>query len=72
MKKIWLVVLVLFFAFVYRGNSALAQEVQGPKMIVKEKTFDLMVIKEGDSVEHTFQVFNEGDQTLEIKSVKPG
>jgi len=29
-------------------------------------------VKEGQVLEHAFQIFNHGDQPLEIKKVNPG
>jgi hypothetical protein len=72
MKRCWQAILVIFFLFALACYSALAQEVHGPKMVIKEKLFDFNTVKEGEVLEHTFLVFNEGDQTLEIKNVKPG
>lgn len=31
-----------------------------------------MVLKEGEVIEHTFSVLNQGDEALEIVRVKPG
>jgi hypothetical protein len=39
---------------------------------LEEKYFDAKQVKEGDIIEHTFNVHNAGDSTLEIKKVKPG
>lgn len=64
--------LALFLIFTFWSHSALTQEGQGPKLVIKDDTIDLKEVKEGEVIEHTFQVFNQGDQTLEIKNVKPG
>jgi hypothetical protein len=50
----------------------LAQEKPGPKMVLKETVIDFGEIPESKGVAHVFKVFNKGDQTLEIKGVKPG
>ena len=52
--------------------SAHAQKAQGPKMVLKERVFDFKEVKEGEVIEHTFIVLNQGEETLEIKKVKPG
>lgn len=65
-------ILTVLLLFALSGHFVLAQELQGPKIVLKEQMFDFGEVKEGDTVEHTFQVFNKGDQTLEIKNVKPG
>lgn len=72
MKRYWLATLLLFFLSAFMDYSVLAQDVRGPKMVLKEQVFDFKEVKEGDVVQHTFKVFNEGDQTLEIKNVRPG
>jgi hypothetical protein len=71
MKRYWLSIL-LFLISSFWGYSVLAQKVRAPKMILEEQVFDFKEVMEGDVVQHTFKVFNEGDQTLEIKNVKPG
>jgi type VI protein secretion system component VasK len=68
----WLIIGVLFLVFSFWSNWALAQEVKGPKMVLKEDSVDLKEVKEGETLEYAFKVLNEGDQTLEIKNVKPG
>ena len=44
----------------------------GPKMVLKESTFDFGMANEGKVIEHTFFVENQGDQPLIIKRVDPG
>ena len=58
---------LLFFAYL-----GLAQEVRGAKVFLKDQVFDFGEVREGDIIEHVFEVSNKGDQTLEIKDVKPG
>ncbi len=64
--------LLLLLLSTFLGHTVLAQENRGPRIVVKEQVFDFKEIKEGSVVQHTFKVLNEGDQTLEIKSVRPG
>ena len=52
--------------------SASAQAASGPKMVLKEWEFDCGKVKEGEIIEHTFSVLNQGDETLEIVRVRPG
>ena len=49
-----------------------AQQALGPRMFLEEKHFDAKQVKEGQIIEHTFNVLNVGDSTLEIKKVDPG
>jgi hypothetical protein len=48
------------------------EEPKGPKLVLKEPSFDFGAVKEGEVIEHAFKVLNEGDQMLEIQDVKPG
>jgi hypothetical protein len=50
----------------------MAQEFTGPKMVIRDPVFDFKEVKEGEVLDHTFKVFNHGDQDLVIKKVKPG
>ncbi len=52
--------------------SAGAQVATGPKMVLKEREFDCGEVKEGEVIEHTFSVLNQGDEPLKIVRVKPG
>ena len=72
MRRFLQAVLVLCFVSTFWGVSTATQEVQGPKMVLKEKIFDSGQVLEGAVIQHTFQVLNEGDQTLLIKEVRPG
>jgi len=72
MKNYWLIGLICIGLFFFCGSSSLAQEAQGPEMVLKEQVFDFEEVKEGEIIEHTFQVLNRGDETLNIITVKPG
>lgn len=72
MKRVLQITLSALLLSAFWGHTLLAQENRGPKIVVKEPVFDFKEIKEGDVVLHTFKVLNEGDQILEIKSVRPG
>ena len=73
MRRRWSVrtvcIIALFFLHAY---SAYAEEVSGPKMVLKERLFDFKEVKEGEVIEHAFKVLNHGDEPLEIVRVKPG
>ena len=43
----------------------------GPLLVIKERSFDFKEVRQGATVEHTFQVRNKGDEVLEIKKLKP-
>lgn len=65
-----LVFFILLFAF--SGYQAVAQQQDGPKMVLKNQEFDAKEVKEGETIEHAFHVLNQGNQPLQIKDVKPG
>ena len=59
---------VLLFPLVSRANSAAPQ----PALVIESPRFDAGSHWEGDTVSHTFQVKNSGDEVLKILNVKPG
>jgi len=71
MKKHWFMGLISLSMFLF-CCSALAQEAQGPRMVLKERVFDFKKVREGEVIAHAFEVRNEGDQVLKIVQVKPG
>lgn len=72
MKRFRQVTLILCVIASAWGYSAATQNAQGPRMVIKEQVSDFDEVMEGAVVSHSFQVINEGDQTLLIKDVKPG
>lgn len=72
MRRRWFVRTACIALFLLYAYSAYAQEVLGPKMVLKEREFDCGEVKEGEVIEHTFSVLNQGDEPLEIVRVKPG
>ena len=72
MRKHVLKAIILSSLVFICAYSAPAQEVLGPKMVLKEREFDCGEVKEGEVIEYTFSVLNQGDETLEIIRVKPG
>jgi Protein of unknown function (DUF1573) len=71
-KKYFNMVLACAFFSAFFVHFALALESRGPQMVLEELKFDFGEVKEGEAVSHAFRVFNQGDQPLEIKKVKPG
>ena len=69
MRTCWQAIVAILFLVC--GLGAWAQQIQGPKMVLKEEIFDFKEVWEGEVIEHVFQVFNQGDQILEIKAVRP-
>jgi hypothetical protein len=71
MKKLLLIFMGTLSVILFVG-MALGQENKGPKMTVEEREFDFKEVKEGTVLEHTFKIFNKGNEPLKIISVKPG
>ena len=63
--------LMILSLFVY-PSVAVAEEMSGPRLVIKERIFEHEEAEQGAIIEHTFEVRNEGDETLEIKKVVPG
>jgi hypothetical protein len=72
MKKYWCMGLIVLSMFLFCWCTCLAQEAEGPKMVLKEREFDFKQVREGKVISHAFEVRNEGDQALEIIRVKAG
>ena len=71
MKKLFLI-FIGTLAVAFFGGMALAQDNKGPRMTVEGREFDFKEVKEGTVLEHTFKIFNKGNEPLKIISVKPG
>jgi hypothetical protein len=69
--KILVSLVVGFFVVWVAPDMISAQERGSPKMVLKEQLIDLKDVIEGKDIAHSFQVFNEGDETLKIEQVKP-
>ena len=72
MRRIWIFGIISFCLIARNGQFAQAQETGGQKMILKERLFDVGEVKEGKIIRHTFEVLNQGDETLSIIKVEPG
>ena len=57
---------------IYSYPAAAQEARRGPKMVLKERSFDFKEVKEGEIIRHSFQVINHGDETLKIIRVRPG
>ena len=71
MKKLLLIFIGMLSMSLCYG-LAVGQENKGPKMVVEGREFDFKEVKEGSILEHTFNVFNKGNEPLKIISVRPG
>ena len=55
-----------------KGQVNKGHDNKGPRMVVEGRQFDFNEVKEGTVLEHTFKIFNKGDEPLKIISVRPG
>ena len=53
------------------ATAALIGAADGPKLVVPEKIKDMGKVAQGEVLNVDFPVVNEGDETLEIKAVRP-
>jgi hypothetical protein len=73
MKKLTFVIaLFMILPFFARPIYSKAPPAAGPRMVLKERSFDHKNVEEGAVIEHTYKVGNEGDHPLLIKKVAPG
>jgi hypothetical protein len=63
-------ILISFFAFC--GHPDMSEGAAGPRLVLQDPGFDVGEVMQGKVIEHTFTLLNEGDETLEIKRVRPG
>lgn len=69
--SIYIGIIMALTFFVYPSVSV-AGEISGPRLVIEERIFEHQAVEQGEIVEHTFRVQNQGDETLEIKKVVPG
>jgi hypothetical protein len=53
------------------GAGLAVNAAEGPNMVVPEKVKDMGKVAQGDVLDVDFEIVNEGDETLEIKAVRP-
>ncbi len=72
--KICRLAVIFSAAFLVQLNPAPAaqtDEGSGPQIQLSETNHDFGKVDEGALLQHTFKVFNRGDQTLLIEKVSP-
>jgi hypothetical protein len=65
MKKLWLLVTIIWLALV-------AVVLAAPKIQVDQKEWDYGTVCRNVTIRHAYVVRNVGDSTLTIKKVRPG
>ena len=58
-------------AVLLAGAGSAVNAAEGPNMVVPEKVKDMGKVAQGDVLDVDFEIVNEGDETLEIKAVRP-
>ncbi|MDX2435839.1 MAG: DUF1573 domain-containing protein [Acidobacteriota bacterium] len=53
------------------AGGSMAAAADGPKLVVPEKIKDMGTVAQGEILEIDFELVNEGDETLEIRAVRP-
>lgn len=63
---------LLCLCLAFCGHPDLSGASTGPKMVLIQEEIDVGEIKQGNIIDQTFIVRNEGDTALEVKDVRPG
>ena len=63
MKRSFALILFAWVSFVPIFAEA------GPRLVLREGTYDAREIREGELIKHTITVYNDGDQVLQIRDV---
>ncbi|RJR20089.1 MAG: hypothetical protein C4582_09620 [Desulfobacteraceae bacterium] len=64
--------LIFLFCIVSSVCPVWAQEARTPKINIEEPAVTLKEVMEGEVITHDFKVINQGEETLQIKAVRPG
>ena len=67
-----MLILVGALIMVFLGSHVRGQDTTAPEIFFKEKSFVADEVMEGTRLEHTYIVYNRGNEVLMIFSVKPG
>ncbi len=59
------------FLILFLVGTLSAQELQGPKIEVRQERFDMGSVVEGTQAVHVFEVRNAGTATLIIEDLQP-
>ena len=61
---------MVFFLLLFVGTVS-AQELKGPRIEVKQETYDIGSVRQGTQAVHVFEVRNSGTELLVIESLQP-
>ncbi|MFC1494719.1 hypothetical protein ACFL6W_05515 [Thermodesulfobacteriota bacterium] len=66
----------LFIVFItiilFAPVSSTANENLRPEIYIENSSYDAGKVMAGTVIDHTFTVYNRGEETLNIKAVRPG
>jgi len=71
MKQQVFAIMLAAVAAVFLNQPLWAQEQKGPRIEVKEATYDFGKVVEGAKLQHVFEVGNTGDAALDIERIQP-
>ena len=71
MKQQVFAIMLAAVAAVSLNQPLWAQEQKGPRIEVKEATYDFGKVVEGAKLQHVFEVGNTGDAALDIERIQP-
>lgn len=69
MKNLLYIVLIFLVSL---SSAALGQDAKTPKIFIKEKSHNAGEVTEGTKIEHTYTVYNRGNELLRIEKVGTG
>lgn len=74
MKKIYIGAAVFIFlsSLGAHASSSMEAEHGGAMLRFDKKDVELSEVMQGETIQHTFKVFNDGEKPLTIKKVQPG
>jgi hypothetical protein len=63
--------LTVLLLLLISADFAVADKNRAPKMVIKEQEFNFGQVQQGETITHTFEVLNQGDEILTIKRINP-
>jgi hypothetical protein len=69
--SVFLLAALCVFVFCAPEDSISDEAIGAPNMVLKQQIHDFKNVLEGEVLEHTFEVLNQGDEPLSIERVEP-
>ena len=70
-QRILVIALVAMTAGFFSTQLPAQEQRMGPRIEIKEATYDFGKVVEGAKLQHVFEVGNTGDAALEIQRIQP-